>query len=430
MTYDQALEYIHSRARFGSKPGLDRVAHIMARFGDPHKKTRFVHVAGTNGKGSVTAMTASVLRRAGYRTGMFTSPYLEDFRERIQLDGELIPRDTLARYADAVREAAEGMEDLPCGSPTEYELVTAIAFLYYADAGAEVVALEVGMGGAHDMTNIIDTPLAAVITSISRDHTAWLGDTLSEIAAHKSGIIKDGGHAVCAPGQDPAVMKVIQARCESVGGTLTLPDMSKLGGVELALSGTRFTYRDREYALPLLGRHQLVNAVTVLETVEALRAAGLAIPYEAARDGMAETVWPARFEVFRGPGCDTVLDAGHNDAGVDTALDGLALYYKNMPVTAVMGMFSDKEYVKCIGKMAAASARFIAVSPHGSPRALPAAETAAIARVHCAEVYAVEDHAEALRLARAYAAADGGVAVICGSLALAGEMRPLVRNGC
>ena len=207
MTYEQALEWIHATPRFGQEPGLERMAALMGRLGTPHVRFPCVHIAGTNGKGSIAAMTAAMLHKAGFRTGLFTSPYLEDFRERIQINGEEIPPNDLARLADEVRSASRGLR------MTEFELVTAIGFCWFARQGCDIVVLEVGLGGRLDATNLIPPPLCAVIASISLDHTMVLGETVEEIAGEKGGILKEGSQAVLAPDQPEGAERVIRQIC-------------------------------------------------------------------------------------------------------------------------------------------------------------------------------------------------------------------------
>ena len=270
MDYKEALAYIGGVAFFGSKPGLTRIRELLERLGDPQKQLRFIHIAGTNGKGSCAAMTASILKAAGYKTGLYTSPYLYRFNERMQINGRQIEDEALAEIVSRVKPAAEAMAD----HPTEVELMTAAALLWYAQEKCDVVVLEVGLGGRFDATNIIDAPEAAVIMNIGLDHTAVLGDTLEQIAFEKAGIIKPGTDAVLFE-QGEEATGVVRRRCEELGVPLHIADFSQLVSEFDSLYGQSFTYRGLPYALPLLGAHQLKNAAVVLELVEVLREKGV-----------------------------------------------------------------------------------------------------------------------------------------------------------
>ena len=245
MTYRDAVHKINSLLRFGMKPGLERIQALLDRMGNPQKQLKFVHVAGTNGKGSACALLSSVLREAGYRTGLFTSPYITDFRERFQINGEEIPEETLARILGRlmpmVEEMAERGEVI-----TEFELITALAFQWFYEEKCDVVVLEVGLGGRFDATNVIDTPLAAVIMSISLDHTAILGDTVEQIAFEKCGIVKEGGDVVLYPDQEEGVYGVVAHAVQNHNGRLVLPSPSSVREVSSSIEGTVASYRDEE----------------------------------------------------------------------------------------------------------------------------------------------------------------------------------------
>ena len=287
MNYEQAMEYIHAVQWAGHKPGLTRTRTLLAALGDPHKKLQFVHVAGTNGKGSTAAMLASILRAAGYTTGLFTSPYLERFAERMQVNGVPVPDAEFAAVCEALQPCIAAMDD----PPTEFELVTAAAMLWFRRRGCDVVVLEVGLGGRLDATNVIAAPACAVITNIGLDHTEILGGTLAQIAREKAGILKPGTCAVSYP-QTPEVRAVLHEICAQRGIPLTEADASAIVPLTDSVDGQTFAYRGTEYALPLLGAHQLRNAAVALETVAALRARGWRIPDAAVHAGLAQVRWP------------------------------------------------------------------------------------------------------------------------------------------
>lgn len=292
MTIEQAMELIHGVAWRGSRPGLARVRELLHRLGDPQDGLQFVHIAGTNGKGSTAAMLASILRAAGYTTGLFTSPYLERFAERMQVNGVPVPDAEFAAVCEALQPCIAAMDD----PPTEFELVTAAAMLWFRRRGCDVVVLEVGLGGRLDATNVIAAPACAVITNIGLDHTEILGDTLEQIAREKAGILKPGTRAVSYP-QTPEVRAVLHEICAQRGIPLTEVDAAAIAPLTDGVDGQTFTYRGAEYTLPLLGAHQLRNAAVALETVTALRARGWRIPDAAVRA-------PQQFKPRRGS-CST-----------------------------------------------------------------------------------------------------------------------------
>ncbi|MDR0916322.1 MAG: bifunctional folylpolyglutamate synthase/dihydrofolate synthase, partial [Oscillospiraceae bacterium] len=249
MDIKTTLAYIHSVKWQGAKPGLSRTRELLRALGDPQDSLRFVHVAGTNGKGSVSAMIASVLRVSGLRVGLYTSPYILRFNERMQVDGADITDDELIEMTEIIRPHADAMAD----SPTEFELITALAMLYFKRRECDVVVLEVGMGGELDSTNVIKTPDLAVITAIGLDHTAELGSTIAEVASAKAGIIKAGGAVACY-GAEPDALAVIRAKCEAVGATLAVTDFSRLDVKSLTLDGAAFDFPPlRNLTIPLAG---------------------------------------------------------------------------------------------------------------------------------------------------------------------------------
>ena len=402
MTYRDAVHKINSLLRFGMKPGLERIQALLDRMGNPQKQLKFVHVAGTNGKGSACALLSSVLREAGYRTGLFTSPYITDFRERFQINGEEIPEETLARILGRlmpmVEEMAERGEVI-----TEFELITALAFQWFYEEKCDVVVLEVGLGGRFDATNVIDTPLAAVIMSISLDHTAILGDTVEQIAFEKCGIVKEGGDVVLYPDQEEGVY-----------------------GVSSSIEGTVASYRDEEYQLPFLGAHQLKNAAAAFAALELLKEKGYRISQEAMQAGVAKAYIPARMEVL-GRSPLVILDGAHNPGAARVLAQALEKYLPHRKIIGVMGMLKDKDSRSSLRSLASLFQALITASPK-NPRALPAAELADRAREYCSQVFAEEDLSKAICLARKLAGEDGAI-VICGSLYLAGEIRPLLLNG-
>ena len=364
MTAQEAIAYIENYTWSTTRLGLGRTRALLQALGDPQKRLKFVHVAGSNGKGSTCAMLDSILRAAGYCTGLYTSPYIQDFCERMRVNGRNIPGETLARLTERVKAIADRMED----HPSQFELVTAIAMQYFLEAGCEIVVLEVGMGGALDSTNAIDAPEVAVITNLALEHTEYLGNTLAEIAETKAGIIKPGCSAVAYPNV-PEVTEVIGRVCAENGVALTWADFEAIKPVSDSLDGQDFDYvNQRGLFLPLLGAHQLRNAAMALETVEALRRRGWVIPESAVRQGLASTKWPARFEILhRAP--LFLLDGGHNPQCAAALASCVRQYLPGEKPVFLMGVLADKDVDAMIETILPLGSRFICLTPE-NPRAL------------------------------------------------------------
>ena len=421
MTPEEALTYIHSVCWKGSIPGLGRTQELLQKMGNPQNQLQFVHIAGTNGKGSTAAMTASILRKAGYRTGLYTSPYIFRFHERMQVDGQCISDEELAEITEFVKPLAESMED----HPTEFELVTCIAMEYFKRHHCDVVSLEVGMGGELDSTNVIQSPLVAVLTNIGLDHTEFLGDTLEKICETKSKIIKPGTIAVTYR-EKPSVEAVIDARCKEVGAKWMPADFDSIHLVSASLEGQVFDWGPYlGIHLPLLGKHQLYNAAVVLTIVKALRERGLTISDEAMREGIASVSWPGRFElVARNP--LFIVDGGHNPQCIEALVNNVRDYLGGKRLTILTGVLADKDYSDMYQDMAQYAAEFVAVTPP-NPRALPAQELKAYLERFGKPVTACDTVAEGVALAKKLAGADG-VVLAYGSLYMVGDIEAAARG--
>ena len=369
MDYKEALAYISGVEFFGSKPGLTRIRALLEALGNPQDKLRFVHIAGTNGKGSCAAMTASILKAAGYKTGLYTSPYLYRFNERMQINGRQIDDEVLAEIVTRVKPSAEAMED----HPTEFELMTAAALLWFAQENCDVVVLEVGLGGRFDATNIIAAPEAAVIMNIGLDHTAVLGDTVEQIAFEKAGIIKPGTDVVLFQ-QSESVTEVIRRRCEEEGARLHIADFSQIVSEFDSVFGQSFTYRGQPYALPLLGAHQLKNAAVALELAEVLREKGWKLEQTDVEHGLYAVNWPGRFELLSDEPL-FVVDGGHNPQCAETVRDNLLHYFPDKRRILLLGILRDKDYAGLTAILDEAADEYLCITP-ASHRALPAAELA------------------------------------------------------
>ena len=417
MTGQEAVAYIDTFQWQAHAPGLERIRTLLHALGDPQKELKFVHVAGTNGKGSVCAYLASILRCAGYRVGLCTSPFLEDFRERIQVDGELIPPEVLGELTELARPAAEAMED----HPTEFELITAVAMLYFRRCRCDIVVLEVGLGGALDASNVIDVPEAAVITAMGMDHAAILGPTLGDIAAAKAGIIKPGG-TVVSFGGCPEADAVIRERCREQGAQLTEVDFSRLRVVGTGLDGT-----DLEFApygalhVPLVGLYQAKNAAVAVTTVEVLEKRGWEISRRTLEQGLASVCWPGRLEVVRRAGPVILRDGAHNAHGMAATVESLRALFPGKKLTILMGVMADKDVEDMLKLLAPIAGQVFTVRPE-SPRAMPAEELAALVNRYGVPAVPCAGVAAGLQAAAEAAGADGAVCAL-GSLYLVGEVR-------
>ena len=415
MDYSQALVWLSARPRLAKEAHLGRIRCLLQKLGDPQNALHFVHVAGTNGKGSVVAMLSSVLSAAGYRVGMNISPYVLQFRERIQVNGEMIPEGALAEILMKVRRAAESMEE----PIIEFEAVTAAALLYFAREGCDIICLEAGIGGGSDATNIIPPPLVTCLMRIGMDHTELLGDTLAAIAAEKCGIIKPGCRVVSYPGQPAEALAVIEEKAAAIGCSLTLPDVSALQSYEGKPFENHISYQGIGLQLPFPGAHQALNAAVAVEAVFQLRGCGYTISDAQIIKGIETARFPARIELIsREP--LVILDGAHNEDSAAALAEALAQAGVS-GLSAVVGILRDKDAAGFLRLLSPYIHIIYTVAPP-SPRALPAEELAAAARPYVEHCVACADVKEAVRLARA----DGRGVLVCGSLYLASEARPLL----
>ncbi|MBR4309327.1 MAG: bifunctional folylpolyglutamate synthase/dihydrofolate synthase [Oscillospiraceae bacterium] len=420
MTINEALDYIHSVCWRGSIPGLSRTRDLLEAMGNPHKKLKFVHIAGTNGKGSTASMLASIFTCAGYTTGLYTSPFINKFNERMQINGEMIPDDELCVITEMVKPLADVMED----RPTEFELVTCIAMEYFARNACDIVILEVGMGGEFDSTNIIDCPEASVIVNIGLDHTGVLGETVEEIAGAKAGIIK-GGDAILYRAS-PSVTKVFADKCAETGTTLHHADFDSIRLHDQGFWGQRFDCAGREaLELPLLGEHQRCNTAVVLATVDVLKNKGWKLSEDNVRQGLAKVAWPGRFELLRREPV-FFADGGHNPQCMEALAENLRSYLPNRKLTALVGVMADKDYMDMFSLVAPYISRFITVTPD-NPRALPATELAKALSVFDKPVTVCDDVVEGVKTAIATTAQDEAV-VAFGSLYMLGTIREAAQS--
>lgn len=436
------IERIHEFDRFGINLGMERLRELLKRLGDPQDGMRYIHVAGTNGKGSVCKFLESSLAACGYRVGLYISPYIEVFNERIQCEGRNISDEELERFGwQAVREA-EGMVADGLTSPTEFEVVMAIAFLYFRDRKPDLVVLECGMGGEGDATNIIRNPLASVFTTVSFDHMETLGDTLEKIAATKAGIIKDGAPVISNVKDHGAAAQI--ARAAYARGS-RLYDVSKIKcstdwvspvsqQISMQILGTDYS----EIEISMVGRHQAENLKTALACIEVLRKEReICVERSRLYEGLKKAIQPGRFEVVRGReewladgsfAPMVILDGAHNEAGAEALENIMGELFPGRKILLVTGILADKEVDRILEHFTRITGAVIATEPE-SPRRLAADQLAQKIRRCGAEVLAVTETAEeGLAAARAIWN-DYDVVLFAGSLYLIGAVRRMIRNG-
>lgn len=421
MNYTQALEYIHAINWTFCKPGLERIGELCEKLGHPEKDLKFIHVAGTNGKGSFCAMLSSILIHAGYKTGLYTSPHMVTFNERMRVNGEIIDNEMLADITSRVRPIADSME----GRPTEFELVTAIAFVYFKEMGCDVVILETGLGGRLDATNIIPAPLVSVITGIDLDHTAILGDTYAKIAWEKAGIIKTSSPVVVGDCNDEA-MSAIMKKTEETGSRVYRADLSKLSDLRYSLDGTTFSYRDRPLYLPLVGVYQPKNCATVMECVEALCEQGFAISDRCLREGLASTQWIARFEVISHQPL-VIYDGGHNPQGVGACVESFKTVLPGQKASVLCGILRDKDYDHMVAALSEIAESVVTLTVD-SPRALPAEELAEVLSSRGIRATAFSSDKQAVEAAFSNAKEKGIPLLMIGSLYMYSQIIDYVKR--
>ncbi|GHU81904.1 bifunctional folylpolyglutamate synthase/dihydrofolate synthase [Clostridia bacterium] len=422
VTYKQAIEKIDSLLMFGSMPGLERINKLLSLLGNPQNALQYVHVAGTNGKGSTCTMLSNVLYSAGYKTGLFISPYVIDFSERMQINGVPISHSELVMLVEEIFPFIEQMRENG-EIITEFEFVTAIAFKWFSRSGCDIVVLETGLGGRLDSTNVIKTPLASVITSISLDHVAVLGDTLEQITAEKCGIIKPNGYTIYYPQQEK-VNCVIKKFAAKQSNTLIKADEINLSITEQKITHTLLNYDNTELKLRLIGNHQVKNSKIVLATLELLRQKqGFVITNEQIADGFKNTVMPARLELLS-TNPIILLDGAHNPDGMKALSQAIDEYLQEKKIVCIMGMLQDKDSSSALEYLHGLIDTVITLTPD-NPRKQTAEELAAKAVKFFNNVYPMQDYKGAIQKAIKIAGQNGAL-VVCGSLYLAAQLRPLL----
>ena len=419
MNYEEARNYLDQVSKGGSVLGLDNMRELLNRLRNPQDRLKFIHIAGTNGKGSVLAYLSTILTEAGYRTGRYISPVLFSYREKIQVDEKMIGREDLARLTAAVKETAEDMKKKHTGEPTIFEVETALAFLYFAEQNCDIVVLETGLGGALDATNVITTSVLEVIASVSMDHMDFLGDTLDKIALQKAGIIKPHTRVVSAL-QKPEAMEVIEETCRKQECVLNTADPGQVTDISHGYDRQKFSYKQwKDMEISLMGSYQLTNAALALEAVDSLRNLGYRLEDQAVYRGMKRAVWRGRFTVIsREP--VIVMDGAHNPAAAEELKKSLELYFPDKKLFYIFGMFRDKDYKKVTEITAPLADHIITVETPDNPRTLSAKKLKDTVEKINPSVEAAESIRSAVRRTMEQAREED-VIVIFGSLSFLAE---------
>ena len=424
MNYRQALEYVEGISSRGIVPGLDSIRELCRRLGDPQHDIKWIHVAGTNGKGATVTFVSNILAEAGYRVGRYVSPTIRDYRERIAINGRMISQKDVAEGMERVKEACDRMVAEGLAQPTPFEVETALAFLQFQKKKCDFGVLEVGMGGLLDATNLIEGTLIEIIASIGMDHVKFLGNTIEKIAAQKAGIFKPGSTAVCME-QKPEVMAVLEAKAKEVGAKFVVSKVSRAREIRRGLEKQSFRYDSLgRVTLYLAGEFQIANAVLAIDACRELALKGYPVSDRAILDGIAKTRWPGRLTVLRKRPL-FLVDGAHNEDAAEKLAKSIEIYFTNRRIIYIMGVLRDKDYERVIELTHAYADQIITVTPPDNPRALPALDLAkAAARVH-PKVTAAGSLEEAVEMAQLLAGKDD-VILAFGSLSYLGRLMDLV----
>ncbi len=423
MNYKETLEYIQSLNQYGSVLGLDNMLRLCDKLDHPEMRCQFIHVAGTNGKGSTSAYIAHMLVAAGFKVGRYISPTITDYRERFQIGTRMITQKDLCEYAERLKAVCEELVAEGYPHPTPFEVETALGFLYFAEKACDYVVLEVGMGGATDATNVISNPVACVWVSISMDHMGFLGKDLTSIAKVKAGIAKKGALLITCRQEQP-VMAVLEAEACKVGSPLSVADVTKATGIKYGLTTQQFSYKGlTKLKIHLAGTHQIQNAVTAVEVVLRLRETGVFIPDKAIYKGLEETLWQGRLEVL-GKHPLFIVDGAHNEDAARQLVSSIETYFKNKRMIYIMGVLKDKEYEKILAMTAGYAEHILTITPPNNPRALSALELAMAAGEYHSQVTNLSSLEEAVEVS--HLLADKDTVILCfGSLSYLGEIKKI-----
>ena len=426
MNYAEARVYLDEVSKYGSVLGLENMRELLGRLGNPQDDLKFIHISGTNGKGSVLAYLSTILSGGGYRTGRYISPTLFSYRERIQVDEQKIEKESLAHHVTAIAKAIEEMKAENAGNPTAFEVETALAFLYFKEKDCDIVVLETGLGGALDATNIIKTTVMEVIAPISMDHMEFLGDTLEKIAMQKAGIIKPHT-AVVSASQEPDAKKVLDHVCKENQCSMYMVDPAQITDVLYDVEEQQFSYKNwKNVKITLAGSYQILNAALALEGVEELRRLGYHLSEEQVRQGLYRAVWRGRFTLLsKNPA--VIIDGAHNPGAAKELKHSLDLYFKGKDLYYIFGVFQDKDYQEVIRLTAPLAKHIITVQTPGNPRALPANELKEAVQAVNPSVEAAQSIQEAVKKSLQLAKNEDAI-IIFGSLSFLGEAERAVKS--
>lgn len=429
MDYKEAREYIQSKAKFGSNLGLERTEKLLELLKNPHKRLRCIHIAGTNGKGSTTAMISAVLKEAGYKVGMYTSPYIEEFEERIQINNYNIPKDDFSHIITKVANVVEKVENMGYGNPTEFEIITVAMFYYFCLKKVDFAVIEVGLGGRLDSTNVLE-PILSIITSISYDHMNILGETLEKIAYEKAGIIKKA--PVIAYPQKKESEKIIEKvckekKCELIKVEDNLINVNReiiqknIGQQSFKLKTKEDTYN---ICLSLLGEHQIKNCIVVILAIEKLIKLGIKIKKICIISALKKVKWPARLEIVNKNPL-TVIDGAHNIEGIESLKNNVSKYFKYNKLILILGILKDKQVEDMIKILVPLADRVLTVTPHND-RGESSKELMHIVLKYNKNCEYLEEYKECYNKGKSYYE-EGDIILICGSLYMVGDMRKLIK---
>lgn len=431
MNYKEAFEWLKSLEKFGSVLGLDTIQELMRRLQNPQNQIPMIHVAGTNGKGSIITYLEYVLESAGYRVGKYISPSVVHYWEKIQINGVMIEEKEVAYYVEQIKNVCEEMVQDGLVQPTLFECETALAFLYFAKSGCDIALIETGMGGLTDATNVIKKPVCEVIASVSMDHMGVLGNTLEEIAECKAGIIMPETDVVCYGG-NREVIEVIQRKASEEKARLLVSDFSQIQNVKVNGFKQYFSYKHHtNMEIALAGEHQLKNAATALEVIDVLNAKGFDLSEDIVKKGMQLAKWPGRFECISSKPV-IVLDGAHNMDAAEQLKAAIQMYLAGKTIIFVMGVFRDKEYEKIIRLTNSLASEIITINSDNK-RSIPSEELSDIVKEICTvnkAVYAANSPIDGIKMATARALElgdDKTAIVVFGSLSFLGEIRQYVK---
>ncbi|WP_186430992.1 folylpolyglutamate synthase/dihydrofolate synthase family protein [Clostridium sp. BSD9I1] len=429
MNYNESIGYIENTAKFGKNKGLERTNKILELLGNPHKDLKCIHIAGTNGKGSTTAMLTQILIESGYKVGMYTSPFIEEFEERIQINSNNIPKERLCEVVEKVKIAVDKTCELGYDEPTEFEIITAVMFVYFQEEKVDYAVIEVGLGGRIDATNVVN-PLISIITSISYDHVKILGNTLEEIAYEKAGIIKEKTPVILYPVEEEAKLSIEKVAKEKQSPIIYVKKedsmlKEKLYNVpyqEIIINTSKNTY---EIQLSLLGTHQLLNCSVVIKAAEELQNIGVNIKKEHIIEGLKKVKWAGRLEMLKAKPM-VVIDGAHNIDGIKSLKNSINTYFKYNKFILIMGILSDKQVDDMVKVITPEASNIITVTPP-SYRAENSSGLVEIIKKYNSNCEAIENYKEAYEKALSYAN-ENDLILICGSLYMVGEMRKTIRT--